>query len=100
MASIEGFTVSMTDMYRPCIVDRQHKALFHRWSECSEIIKPSIMRGGHAGGIIKYPCAIVEYEDGTVHEHSPSVIRFLDSAEAFEEFKSHFAIDAEKSKTI
>lgn len=36
------------------------------------------MIGGHAAGQMSQTVAIVEYEDGTVHEHYPSEIQFTD----------------------
>lgn len=48
----------------------EHKALFHCWSEKSWIAS--------ALGLQSQTVAIVEYEDGTVHEHLPQEIRFTD----------------------
>lgn len=67
---------------RPCVVttkDGDKNALFHQWSDQSELIGPSLMRGGHNGGTLKYTVAIVEYEDGKVAEVGPQYIRFLDN---------------------
>ena len=36
------------------------------------------MRGGHPGGQISATFAIVEYEDGTIHEVEPQNVRFVD----------------------
>ena len=38
------------------------------------------MIGGHPGGQISGTFAIVEYEDGTIHEVEPTQIRFVDNA--------------------
>lgn len=62
---------------RPCIVN-ECKALFHRWSEHADVIGPSLLKGGHNGGEVRYTVAIVEFEDGSVAEVWPRDIRFLD----------------------
>ena len=38
------------------------------------------MIGGHPGGQVSGTFAIVEYEDGTVHEVEPTQIQFVDNA--------------------
>lgn len=87
--------------YRPCIVhireisykrwngkehdivikrkEETHKALFHCWSHRSELVGESPLRGGYPGGQISGMFAIVEYEDGTIHEVEPQNIRFVDN---------------------
>ena len=94
--------------YRPCIVhipeEREYfyanrkreyrvkktsedvKALFHCWSHRSELYEVSPMIGGHPGGQVSGTFAIVEYEDGTVHEVEPTQIRFVDNAMSEYEF--------------
>jgi hypothetical protein len=63
-----NITMTPTIDYRPCIVE-EHKALFHMWSQrCTPV-----------GGTLQYTIGIVEYEDGTVHECYPNVIRFCDN---------------------
>lgn len=68
--------------YRPCIVktgkETETKALFNCWSHRSELCDASPMIGGHPGGQVSATFAIVEYEDGTVHEVEPQNIRFVD----------------------
>ena len=56
------------------------KALFHCWDYRSELYDDSPMIGGHPGGQVSGTFAIVEYEDGTVHEAKPAHIRFVDNA--------------------
>ena len=64
---------------RKCVV-KGRVCFFHRWSDKSEIVPPSPMAGGHAGGVINLTVGIVEYkEDGTVHEFYPHEIRFLNT---------------------
>ena len=58
--------VIKTSEYRPCIVNGK-KALFHRWNEYINVVKES-----------KYIFGMVEYEDGTVEEVAPHLIKFLD----------------------
>lgn len=69
--------------YRPCVIDGKN-ALFHRWEEVSEIVYPSLMKGGHAGGEMKGTLAIVEMEDGCVRRVVPNAVRFTDNAKLFE----------------
>ena len=56
------------------------KALFHCWNYRSELVGDSPMIGGHPGGQVSGTFAIVEYEDGTIHEVEPTQIRFVDNA--------------------
>ena len=63
---------------RSCVVDNKYKALFHRWEDKSDVIAPSMSIGGAPGGQITRTLAIVEYEDGTIHEAYPHEIRFTD----------------------
>ena len=67
--------------YRPCFVNNKKqeiKALFHCWSHRSEVVGESALRGGHPGGQISATFAIVEYEDGSVHEVNPQNVRLVD----------------------
>ena len=65
---------------RPCLI-KDKKAVFHRWTEFSEVIAPSMLKGGTPGGEIKITLAIIEYEDGSVHRCYPEEIKFLDRKE-------------------
>lgn len=79
MASIkDGITVKYPE-YRPCLVCGTLKALFHRWSDVSEIVSPSPFEGNQAGGIIKGVVGIVELENGKVETTLPQNIQFLDN---------------------
>lgn len=60
--------------------EREIKALFHCWNRRSELYDASPMIGGHPGGQISGTFAIVEYEDGTIHEAELTQIRFVDNA--------------------
>lgn len=67
---------------RPCKVrdnEGEHRALFHCWSKEGKIVEPSMMRGGHQGGVVNYTVGIVELEDGKVCLYFPQHIRFLDT---------------------
>lgn len=69
---------------RPCYIDRsskkkvqKEKALFHGWSQISNVVEPSPMIGGAPGGTISYTTGIVEFEDGHVEEVFPETITFV-----------------------
>ena len=76
---------------RPCMV-RDPKtqdlvpALWHCWSHVAEVVAPSPLRGGHAGGQLSSTFALVEFEDGTVAKVHPERVAFLSSAEKFKEY--------------
>jgi hypothetical protein len=57
---------------------KDRKALFHKWSDISKIVEPSLMVGGHNGGVFKNTVGIIEYEDGVVTECYPYEIKFVD----------------------
>ena len=66
--------------YKEVIVpEKKIKALFHCWGRRSELYGASLMIGGHPGGQVSETFAIVEYEDGTIHEVKPTYIRFVDN---------------------
>ena len=103
MAALDGKITIEID-YRPCMVhipvkvkhkrntstnpgeyiiespECEIKALFHCWNHRSELCDASPMIGGHPGGQVSGTFAIVEYEDGTIHEAEPTQIRFVDNA--------------------
>lgn len=101
MARLDGKITIGID-YRPCIVhipavtrnrrqdlnvyrevvepEKDVKALFHCLSHRSEVVGESFLRGGHSAGQVSSTFAIVEFEDGTVHEIEPCNIRFVDNA--------------------
>ena len=103
MAGLDGKITICID-YRPCIVhipavtrnrrqdlnvyrevvepEKDVKALFHCWSHRSEVVGESYLRGGHPAGQVSSTFAIVEFEDGTVHEVEPWNIRFIDNLTA------------------
>ena len=99
MAALDG-KIEIGIEYRPCIVKLWEetfdtygnkiiihsregetcKALFHCWNHRSELYDASPMIGGHPVGQVSGTFAIVEYEDGTIHEVEPTQIRFVDNA--------------------
>ena len=104
MAALDG-KITIESGLRPCIVhipekrqnyskkgdnlnvydkmiepEKNIKALFHCWNYRSELVGESYLRGGHPAGQISATFAIVEYEDGTIHEVEPTQIRFVDNA--------------------
>lgn len=87
MAALDGKITNERGL-RPCIVRipakkkqfKEMKALFHCWDFRSEVIGESYLRGGHPAGQISATFALVEYEDGTIHEVEPTQIRFVDNA--------------------
>lgn len=70
---------------RICVVEtyeanrKKRRAFFHLFTTSARPIEPSTLRGGHPGGQVSNPIAIVEYEDGTVDTVEPSRVRFLDT---------------------
>lgn len=70
--------------YRPCMVGDK-KALFHRWVHISQIVPPSVLKGGHSGGVIADDVGLVEFEDGSVGKVFAEKIHFLDSGNLFHE---------------
>lgn len=78
MSGLNGTVTIQDSQYRPCFAKGQ-RALFHKWEDNSEIYAPSLMVGGHACGVVKYTCAIVEYEDGHVERVKPEDVMFADN---------------------
>lgn len=84
MSALDG-KITIEIGLRPCIVENSVKALFHLWavkrtphyeikSPVKGFLNPSFE------GFDEYIVAIVEYEDGTIHEVEPTQIRFVDNA--------------------
>lgn len=73
----------MQPKLRPCYIvgenNKRIKGLFHCWNHISEVICPSLMIGGHTGGVIAHTSAIVELADGSITNIRPESIFFLDS---------------------
>lgn len=62
--------------YRSCEVNGE-KAIFHCWEQYSQVIAPSLLRGGHGGGQIAQVFGIVEFKDGAVRRIQPHEIKFV-----------------------
>ncbi len=75
--------ITITHELRPCYVYDYHGnkryAMFHCWSQRSDVIAPSPLKGGHVGGVVSRTVGIVEYEDGRVHEINAVEIVFCDT---------------------
>ena len=61
---------------RECIY-RKSVCTFHGFFQRSMVIKPSIMVGGHSGGVIAYPVAIIEDKKGELMEVEATSIQFV-----------------------
>lgn len=75
---------------RPCMVanrkgGEEKRALFHCWWNWSNVIGPSLLQGGHSGGQVSETYGIVEFEDGSVENVYPTLVRFLDNP--FDEYE-------------
>ncbi len=73
--AVSSFKIEME--LRTCIIGKR-KALFHKWSDKSQIVGPEMAAGGHNGGALKLTVGIIEYEDGVVTECYPHEIKFTD----------------------
>lgn len=83
MGALDGKITNEREL-RPCIVENSVKALFHLWAvkrtphyEIKSPVKGFL--NPLFEGFDEYIVAIVEYEDGTIHEVEPTKIRFVDN---------------------
>nr|DAW47348.1 MAG TPA: hypothetical protein [Caudoviricetes sp.] len=65
---------------RKCIF-RKEVYTFHGFYQESNVIPPSPLVGGHSGGVIAYPVAIIETEKGEVLEVEAMKIQFKEDEE-------------------
>lgn len=63
---------------RKCIF-KKTVCTFHGFFQRSMIIEPSLMLGGHDGGVMAYPVAIIETEEGEVLEVGAMKIQFKEN---------------------
>lgn len=70
-----GFTIETK--LRPCMVWETEKGLFHCWGNEAYVCEPSILLGGAPGGQVYRTYALIELEDGSVHEVYPEDFRFI-----------------------
>ena len=65
---------------RPCLIlPNKRRGLCHGIFQDSYIVPPSIMVGGHSGGVVANPVAIVEVEDGQLIRVNPIEVKFVDT---------------------
>ena len=64
--------------YRPCLIDDECKALFHKWESGVKRIPAGPENGWKGGGTVCSDLAIVEDADGRIREVEPNRIRFTD----------------------
>lgn len=65
---------------RKCIF-KKTVCTFHGFFQRSAIIEPSLVLGGHDGGVMAYPVAIIETEEGEVLEVGAMKIQFKEDEE-------------------
>lgn len=63
---------------RKCIF-KETVCTFHGFFQRSMVIEPSLMLGGHDGGVMAYPVAIIETEEGDVIEAQAVSIQFMEN---------------------
>lgn len=63
---------------RKCIY-KKSVCTFHGFYQESNVIPPSPLVGGHGGGVIAYPVAIIETEEGDVLEVTATSIQLKES---------------------
>ena len=83
------FLIDRVDSRRPCVIKEtngKQKCLFHRWSQESWIVPPSLLKGGHTGGTVSTIMAVMEFEDGSVRLIKPNAFKFCDSNGGFLDF--------------
>lgn len=81
MAIMSSDIIIRADLRPVWLVETKEKALFHCWGNRSDIIPPSPMVGGHSGGVISRPVAVIELKNGEVREVPPACIRFADGGD-------------------
>ena len=66
-----------TKQLRECLYNDK-PAFFHCWINRQDVIAPAISIGGHPGGQFSATFGLVEFEDGTISEVTPTLIKFLE----------------------
>ena len=61
---------------KKCIF-RKEVYTFHGFYQESNVIPPSPLVGGHSGGVIAYPVAVIEDKKGKLIEVTATSIRFV-----------------------
>lgn len=80
MASFGSEIIVRTER-RPVWLKDGAKGIFLCWNNRAEIVPPSVMVGGHSGGVISGALAVVELENGSVIEQYPTDIKFADGGD-------------------
>lgn len=75
-----------TNKLRLCKVG-QEIYWFHGFTQISQIVPPSLMRGGHGGGVVAGAYAVLERQDGTVELAEAQRVQFLDTAKEFAKYE-------------
>lgn len=71
--------ISIHQEKRPCLVgSKREKALFYGVFQNSYVVEPSPLIGGHPGGVVAYPIAVVELENGSLKTVIINDIYFID----------------------
>lgn len=74
-----ALTYGIPRKLRACFVEGEGEAYFHEWTKISQIVAPSLLKGGHSGGVISGTLGIVEFAaTGRVATVDPKSIRFTD----------------------
>jgi hypothetical protein len=76
MAALNNLDWNIRWRTRDCEVDGRY-GHFHTWEQFSNVVPPSILQGGHSGGVMAQVFGIVEFEDG-VERVLPTKIKFID----------------------
>jgi hypothetical protein len=86
---------------RPCIIyPSKKKGLLHGIFQESEIYKPSLMVGGHNGGVVANSIAVVEVEGGQLIRVNPFDLKMLDDKFAEYDFSYEEKTDAKNNGSI
>ena len=67
----------------------------HGFFQESQIVPPSIMAGGHQGGTLYFPVALVEFADGHLETVSTYNVTMLHDGEELEREKKRDPVDYE-----
>lgn len=65
---------------RKCIFKKEVYT-FHGFYQESNVIPPSPLVGGHSGGVIAYPVAIIENRKGKLMEVEATSIQFVEESQ-------------------
>lgn len=93
MTDILTSKIELTAPGRPCWVARprrnapggleRKKAFLHLITTRAYVVEPSILKGGHPGGQVSKPVAVVEFENGELYTVDIEYVQLLDSADCF-----------------